>query len=101
MSESQLTPLRKLRTALGLNGKDVADACGLQQSTYSKIENAPDGYRASTEAARAIVDYFGGALSLDQVLFPSEWPGYLKKFSPESNRVVSEIPLHHVSGKGR
>src|SRR5688572_21912154 len=99
MSDTQLTPLRKLRVALGLNGKDVADACGLEQSTYSKIENFANGYRGSSAAARAIVDYFGGALTIDQVLFPEDWPDYLKKFSQESNRVVSEIPLHHVSGK--
>jgi transcriptional regulator with XRE-family HTH domain len=79
MSDSNLTPLRKLRLVLGLDGKAVADACGLEQSTYSRMENDPD-YVSSARRAQAIVDYFGGALSLDQVLFPRRHPDYLKNF---------------------
>jgi transcriptional regulator with XRE-family HTH domain len=81
MPDSYLTPLRKLRTALGLDGKTVADACGLEQSTYSKLENDPD-YVTSARSAQAIVEYFGGALTLDHVLFPSDHPDYLKNFPP-------------------
>jgi transcriptional regulator with XRE-family HTH domain len=78
MSDSTLTPLKKLRTALGLRAIDVAAACELEQSTFSKIETAANGYRASSEAAAKIVNYFGGALNLDHVLFPEKHPEYLR-----------------------
>lgn len=74
------TPLRKLRTALGMKAIDIADACDLEQSTYSKAENAPNGYRTSADVASRIVEYFGGAIALEHVLFPERFPDYGKNF---------------------
>jgi transcriptional regulator with XRE-family HTH domain len=77
MSDTTLTPLRKMRTALGLKGVDVARACSLEQSTYSKIENNP-AYRASPDAAEKIVHFFGPPLTEEMVLYPDRFPRFLE-----------------------
>jgi transcriptional regulator with XRE-family HTH domain len=75
MDDSALTPLRKLRTRLGLSQIDVAEAVGITQSSYCKIER---GDRARPEAAEKIVAYFGPPLTEEMVLYPDRFPRFLE-----------------------
>ena len=66
------TPLKRLRVARGLTTSVVAEAIGINQGQYSRIEN---GARTTAETAQKIVDYFGrDAIDEVRVLYPERFP---------------------------
>lgn len=60
------TPLKKARIARGLTQTEVADAVGIDQSTYSKIES---GDKTSAAVAEKISQFFAGKVSETQILY--------------------------------
>lgn len=102
MPDSQLTPLRKLRIALGLTGPEVAEGAGISQSAYTKVELGD--YTASPDVAARLVEFFGPPLTEEHILFHQRFPRFLEHGITSSdavNRDVSEIPLQSLSGRGR
>ena len=74
-SQNQLTPLRKLREARGVSQSEVAAACGIDQPTYSKIENKDSQY-VSKKDIQALCRYFGSAITELHIMFPDRYPDY-------------------------
>lgn len=62
------TPLRSLREKRGLTASEVAEAIGINQAHYSRIE-AGEGTRAET--AERIAEYFGREFITElHILYP-------------------------------
>lgn len=70
-----LTPLRKLREARGIKQSDVAAYAGIDQPTYSKIENKDTQY-VSKKDIQAICRFFGSAITELHIMFPDRYPDY-------------------------
>lgn len=69
------TPLKKTRELLRLKQYAVAEACGISQPVYSRIEAGVAA--ASPENAAAIARYFGGAVNEMHILYPERFPDFL------------------------
>jgi transcriptional regulator with XRE-family HTH domain len=65
------TPLRNTRLARGESTYKVADAVGVDQSQYSRVESGKR--RPSPDLANRIAKYFGNAVTRDQILFPEDY----------------------------
>jgi transcriptional regulator with XRE-family HTH domain len=65
------TPLRILREKRGLTTTQVADAVGVNQGHYSRIENGQGG---SPEMAARIAEYFGREFITElHILYPERY----------------------------
>lgn len=64
------TPLRKLRIRKGLTQREVAQAVGLDQGHYCRIER---GEQVSPDSAAAIAGYFGKAITELHILYPERY----------------------------
>jgi transcriptional regulator with XRE-family HTH domain len=65
------TPLKKLRLSRGLTGAEVANAIGITQGQYSRIER---GQAASPRSAEKLVAFFGiGAIDEIRILYPARF----------------------------
>jgi transcriptional regulator with XRE-family HTH domain len=71
------TPLRAAREARGLTTYAVADAVGVNQSQYTRVENARS--KASPELANRLAKFFGNVVTRDQILFPEDYAEGLGK----------------------
>lgn len=61
---------------MGLKQNAVAEALGMDQSTYCKIEGGHP-YRASAGNAEKISRYFGGAVTEIHIVFPERFPEFM------------------------
>ena len=71
------TPLKRERLTRGLSTADVATAMNVAHPTINRIENGRK--RPSPELAKRLAQFFEGALSRDQIMFPEEYPVPAKK----------------------
>lgn len=71
---SAATPLKKLREARGLSQSKVAKAAGIDQATLSRIEAGTYGPRK--QAYLALAQYFGSAISIEQIIYPERFEDY-------------------------
>lgn len=75
-----VSPLEKLRRRLRLSTTAVGAACGIDQSTYFRIEK---GAGASREMAERIAQYFddkhGAFLTELHILYPERYPNFLEE----------------------
>ena len=72
MCRTMTTPLKRLRSSRGLTASAVAEAIGINQGQYSRIEN---GAKTTAETAQAIVEFFGrDAIDEMRVLYPDRFP---------------------------
>lgn len=60
--------------ALRLAQVDIANALGISQSAYSRIET---GERRDPDQAEKIAQFFGGAIDERHILYPHRFPDYL------------------------
>ena len=74
MPEKLPTPLKKLRESREITQREVAEAVGIDQSTYHKIEAGIHSPRPET--ATALVKYFGSALNELHLFFPDRYSDY-------------------------
>jgi len=68
-----LTPLKKLRISRGLSQAAVANAIGLEQPTYSRIEN---GFGCLAQNAEKIAKHLGCAITEEMILYPDRYTDY-------------------------
>lgn len=64
------TPLKKARLKRGLTQTEIADALGMHQSAYSRIEN---GDPTSAGMAEKISRFFDGKISETEILYASRF----------------------------
>jgi transcriptional regulator with XRE-family HTH domain len=65
------TPLRTAREKRRDSTRTVADAVGINQSQYSRVESGLR--RPSPDLANRLAKYFGNAVTRDQILFPEDY----------------------------
>jgi len=73
MAEKLETPLKKLRRARGVTQAIVAEAVGIDQSSYHRIESGEGGLAGNAEK---IAKYFGSAINEQMILYPERYPDY-------------------------
>lgn len=71
MAEQKQTPLKRLRKARGMTGATVAEAIGISNAQYSRIER---GDPTSPETAEKLVEYFVGGITEMEILYPERYP---------------------------
>jgi len=65
------SPLKIVRERMNRTKAEVARACGVDPSNYSKIEEKG---KTSRETARKIAQYFGpGVITEQQILYPEDY----------------------------
>lgn len=65
------TPLRCVREKRKESTRTVAEAVGVNQSQYSRVESGKR--RPSPDLANRLAKYFGNAVTRDQILFPEDY----------------------------
>ena len=64
------TPLKRARIRRNLTQLAVADATGIRQGYFSRLEN---GEAPSPETAAKLAAYFGGELTELEILYPERY----------------------------
>lgn len=62
------TPLQIARAKRGHSTYEVAEAVGVNQSQYSRVESGKR--RPSPDLAKRLADYFGNEVTRDQIIYP-------------------------------
>lgn len=65
------TPLHIVRSKRGHSTREVAEAVGVNQSQYSRVESGKR--RPSPDLANRIAKHFGNEVTRDQILFPEDY----------------------------
>ena len=65
------SPLKRVRLAASQTADHVAQAVGIVQSHYTRIENGSVGVSAGVAAK--LVDHFAGKLTVEEVLYPERF----------------------------
>ena len=66
-----MTPLRRARTYARKTLKEVAEALGIDPATLSRIERGDA--QASARLAESLANFFGRAVSEEQILYPERF----------------------------
>ncbi len=66
-----LSPLRSAREQIDLSTRQIAAAVGISQSQYCRVENGKR--KPSPDLANRLAQYFGNAVTRDQILFPEDY----------------------------
>lgn len=68
------TPLQQIREIRGLSQAEVADAVGVDQSTYCRIEKSGGCTRTNAEK---LAKYFGSVLTELHIMFPERYTDFV------------------------